>query len=55
MLPLHQYPYTDNYELNLDWVVSKIAELEKQSTYVITDTYDLETKSMRLDVKSLEV
>lgn len=28
MFPLHKYPYTNLHELNLDWILDKIKELE---------------------------
>ena len=29
-MPLNQYPYTDCHELNADWIISKIKELEER-------------------------
>lgn len=29
MFPLHKYPYTNLHELNLDWILDKIKELEE--------------------------
>ena len=34
---LHQFPYTDWHELNLDWLINKMKELENTTSYLVEE------------------
>lgn len=53
-MPQHNYPYTDMYELNLDFVLNKIVEVEARHTFILKGEYDESTKTLALKVTSLE-
>ena len=35
--PFHKYPYTNFHELNLDWILNKIKEIEEQIKNIDVD------------------
>ena len=37
MIDWHDYPYTDLHELNLDWVISKLKELDQRVDDILVD------------------
>lgn len=39
---LHQFPYADWHELNLDWLLNKTKELEKTTTYLVEEFAKIE-------------
>lgn len=50
----HQYPYTDFHELNLDWVLSKVTEIDDRFNTIEENIRqlqeDLQTQTERIDV-----
>lgn len=49
----YAYPSSNLNEYNLDWLISKVADLENAGTFVLHDSYDVATRTLTLDVRSL--
>lgn len=48
----YSYPSSNLNEYNLDWLIEKVAALEKASIFVLKDTYNPLTKTLELKVVS---
>lgn len=44
MLDWHDYPYTDLHEMNLDWVISKLKELDQRVDDIVADVVQQATE-----------
>lgn len=49
----YQYPSSNMNEYNLDWLIQKVAELERANIWAIRDSYNAQTETLTLEVKSL--
>ena len=39
---INQFPYTDFHELNLDWILNKMKELENTTSYLVEEFSKIE-------------
>lgn len=49
----YEYPSSNLNEYNLDWLIKKVAELERANIWKISDSYNAQTETLTLSVVSL--
>lgn len=43
MFPFNKYPYTDFHELNLDWILKRIKNIESQLALIIKKLEEMDS------------